>query len=135
MAGLPEKSGRDPTVLGSLHHSLLAAIIITALAPFIETFEDVQVEVGVWVGVSSQCEYPAPGGPLSHVWVSIALVFVLPLALPLLHVRRRPFVCACIRLDMFSLSLSLSMSLYISLYSLRVCPRMPLQKKQRQVQS
>jgi hypothetical protein len=70
---------------------------------------DVQVEVGGWVRVSSLCEYPAPRGPLSHVWVSIALLRLLPLIHPLPHFRHRPFVCTCIRLDMFSLSLSMSL--------------------------
>jgi hypothetical protein len=44
------------------------------LLPFIGTFEDVQVEFGVGVGVSSLFENPPLRGPLSHVWVSIACV-------------------------------------------------------------
>jgi hypothetical protein len=118
----------------SLQHLLL----------FIGTFEDVQVDVGVWVGVSNLCESPPLRCPLGHVWVSIAF-FLFPLILPLPHLRRRLCVCACIRLDMLSLSLSLSLSLplshyyiltplYISLSSLRVSPRMSLAKNLRQVQ-
>jgi hypothetical protein len=102
------------------------------LLPFIGTVEDVQVEVRVGVGVSTLYENPLLRGPLGHVWVSIVF-FLLPLILPLPHLRRRLCVCASIRLDMFSLSVSLShyylsMSLYISVSSLRISPRMSLIK-------
>jgi hypothetical protein len=55
--------------------------------------------------------------------------------LPLPPLRRRLCVCACIRLDMFSLSLSLShVSVYLSIFSARL-PSNVSAKKQRQVQS
>jgi hypothetical protein len=76
--------------------------------------------------------------PLSHVWVSIAFS-LFPLILPLPDLQRCLSVCACIRPDMFSLSLSLSLSpidvsVYLSIFS--ACLRSnAFAKKQRQVQS
>jgi hypothetical protein len=106
------------------------------LLPFIGTFEDVLVEVGV--GVSNLCENPPLRGPLGHVWVSIVL-FLLPLIPPLPHLRRRLCVCACIRLDMLSLSLSLSLlppevSVNLSIFFARL-PSNVLAIRQRQMQS
>jgi hypothetical protein len=73
------------------------------------------------------------------VWISIALLLLLPLIPPLPHFRRCPCVCACIRLDMFSLSLCLSLSLsldvsvYLSIFSARLPSNASATKMQRQV--
>jgi hypothetical protein len=103
------------------------------LLPFIGTFEDVPVEVGV--GVSSLYENPTL---LSHVWVSIALLFLHPLILRLPHLLCRLCVCACIRLDTFSLSLSLSLlpladSVSLSIFSARLSSNVSATTTQRQV--
>jgi hypothetical protein len=136
MAGLPEKRPR-PKVPASLHHSFLAALVITALATVYRYFRGCLAEVGNRVRVSSLCENPHSTGP-SEPCVGPDFPFVfLPLILPLPHLRRRRCVCACIRLDMFSFSLSLlplEVSVYLSIFSARL-PSNVSAKKQRQVQS
>ena len=121
MAGLQEKtaltqSSRKPPpfVSGSPYQ-------LQHLLPFIGTFEDVQVEVRIGVGGSSCCEKPFLRGPLSNVWVSIALFVFLLSVLPLPHLRRRLCVCACIRIDVFSVSLPLSISLSLTTSSRSFC--------------
>jgi hypothetical protein len=108
------------------------------LIPFIGTFEDVQVEVRVGVGVSSLYENPLHCYPLGHVWFSIVFV-LLPLVLPLPHLRPRLCVCACVRLNMISLSLSLSLlpldvSVCLSIFSARFPSNVPA-KNQGEVKS
>ena len=60
-----------------------------------------------------------------YVWVSIVL-FLLPLIPPLPLLRRRLCVCACIRLDVLSLSLlPLDVSVYLSIFSARLPSNVP----------
>jgi hypothetical protein len=144
MEGKPEKASvtqsprkPPPFVSGSPYQS-------QNLLPFIGTFEDVQVEVGIGVGGSSRCEKPLPRGPLSHVWVSIAL-FVFYFLFCLFRIFVVVFVSAPESASMYSLSLSLSLSLFLSLLPLDISVylyifsvRLPSKvsaKKQRQAQS
>jgi hypothetical protein len=94
------------------------------LLPFIGTFEDVEVEVGVGVRVSSLFENPPLRGPLSHVWVFFFLVSFLFRIFVIVFASVPASASIC------PLSLSQyhrSMSLYISLPSKRVSPRMSQQ--------
>ena len=138
-AALTQSSRKPPPFVSGSPYQLQHVL------PFIGTFEDVQVEVRIGVGVSSCCEKPLLRGPLSHMWFSIALfVFLLSIrSFP--HLRRRLCVCACIRIDVFSVSLPLSLSLFLALlpldlsvylyiFSVRL-PSNVSAEKQRQVQS
>ena len=86
--------------------------ILQHLLPFIGTFEDVQDEVGAGVVVSSLCENPSLRGPLSHEWVSIALLFFFRLFL-VFRIFVVVFVSAPASVSICSLSLSLSLSLSV----------------------
>jgi hypothetical protein len=72
MAGLPDKSGRDPKFKEAFTFGFWQPLSLQNLLPFIGAFEDVQVQVGVGVGVPILCENPLSRGPLSHVLVSTA---------------------------------------------------------------
>ena len=102
--------------------------------------------MSLWGEVASMLSLrvgPLLRGPLSHMWVSIALFVSLLSILPLPHLRRRLCACACVRIDVFSVSLSLSLvlsllpldlSVYIYIFSVRL-PSNVSANKQRQVQS
>jgi hypothetical protein len=100
------------------------------LLPFIGTFEDVQVEVGVGVGASSLCENPPLRDPLSHLWVSIGFFFFFLLFLLLCSIVL--FVSAPASASICSLSLS--HYVYLSIFSARL-PSSVSAKRQRHVQS
>jgi hypothetical protein len=88
------------------------------LLPFIGTFEDVQVEVGVGVGVSSLCENPFLRGPLSHVWVSIACDYYSSCSSS--SASSSSSLCLRQHPPRYVLSLSLSLSRSLSLLPLDV---------------
>ena len=83
--------------------------ILQHLLPFIGTFEDVQDEVGAGVVVSSLFIHPSFRGPLSHKWVSIALLFFF--AYSSSSASSRSSLCPCLHLSLYVLFLSLSLSL------------------------
>jgi hypothetical protein len=102
---------------------------MTALATVHRDVRGCSAEVGNRVRVSSISEHPFIRGPLSHVWVSICLL-VFFLLFFLFRIFIDVFVSAPASASMCSLSLShttTSRALCISLYSLRVPPRMSLQ--------
>ena len=59
------KSGRDPKFKEGLTIRFWQPLSLQHLLPFIGTFEDVQVEVRVGVGISSLCKDPPLRGPLT----------------------------------------------------------------------
>ena len=90
--------------------------ILQHLLPFIGTFEDVQGEVGAGVVVSSLCENPSLRGPLSHEWVSIALLFFFRF----FSSSASSWSSLCLRLHQSRYVLSLSLSLSLSVLALDV---------------
>ena len=130
MEGLPEKapatqSSRKPSPFSPYHYSTC----------YRSSGRSRMFKLRFGRGLGSQAYARIPlFGDLSRVGLDCPFVLIPPI-LPLPHLRRRLCVCACIQLVMFALSLSpslshyyLSRSLYISLSSLRISPRMSLQK-------
>jgi hypothetical protein len=74
MAGLPGRAAATPKVKEAFTVRFCQPLSLQHLLPFIGTCEDVQVEVGVGVRVSSLCENPPLRGHLGHMWVSIVIV-------------------------------------------------------------
>ena len=95
-------------------------LILQHLLPFIGTFEDVQDEVGAGVVVSSLCENPSLRGPLSHEWVSIALLFFFRLFF-VFRIFVVVFVSAPASVSICTLSFSLSLSLSLGTSSRCLC--------------
>jgi hypothetical protein len=124
------------------------------LLPFIGTFGDVQVDVGPFVSGSphrysifyrssgrSRMFNPILRGPMSHTWVSIALVVCFSSYYSSSSASSSSSLCLRLPPPRYVLSLSLSLTttsrcLSISLYVLRASSLENLcNAKQRQVQS
>jgi hypothetical protein len=134
MAGLPGKRPR-PKVQGSLHHSFLAAHIITALATVHRDVRGCSSWGWSWGGCSSICENPPLLGPLSHLWVSIGLFFFF-LSFFLFRIFVVVFASAPESASICSFSLSLlhlDASAYLAIFSAHL-PQSVSATKQRQVQ-
>ena len=117
------KSGRGPKFKEAFTIRFWQPLALQHLLPFIGTFEDVQVEVGV--GVSNLCENPPPRGPLGTCGSRLFCFFFLLLLLFRFFVV--VFVSAPASASICSLSLSLSLAttsrgLCISLYLLCASP-------------
>jgi hypothetical protein len=123
------KSGRDPKFKEAFTIRCWPPLSLQHLLPFIGTFEDVQVEVGIGVRVSSLCENPPLRGPLGHVWVSI--LTVSPSSYSSSSASSSSSLCLRLHPPRYVLSLSLSLSLSLTttsrclcicLYLLYACP-------------
>ena len=113
------KSGRDPKFKEAFTIRFWQPISLQHLLPFIGTFEDVQVEVGV--GVSNLCENPPLRGPLGTCGSRLFCFFFLLFLLFRFFVV--VFVSAPASASICSLSLTTtSRCLCISLYLLCVSP-------------
>jgi hypothetical protein len=128
MAGLPDKSGRNPKFKEAFTIGFWQPLSLQHLLPFLGTFEDVQVEVGVGVGVTSVCENPPHRGPVSQVYAC--------------HVSScaSSSSSACLRVHppRYTVSLSLlplNIFVYISMFSARLPSNVSAKINQRQVQS
>ena len=110
--------GEDTLPTGVSNAVAAAAAAVADICADVDAADDVQVEVGV--GGSSLSVNPSL---LSHVWVSIALLFLLPHILPLPNLLRPSSLCLCLHPPRDALSFSLSLSL--SHYSLSLSLAIP----------
>jgi hypothetical protein len=88
------------------------------LIPFIGTFEDVQLRLGIGWGFAASARTPSSGPsepcmgfdfPVLLLLLLLIIIIIIP---PLPHLRGRLCVCAYIHLDMFFLSVFISRFLF-----------------------